>query len=40
MTKTDVVRAKEAREQVFLIHKFVISVADLVHGDKGALHSN
>lgn len=33
-------RGKEVGEQVFLIHKIVISMTDLVHGDKRALHSN
>lgn len=40
MIKTDSCQGKEAGEQVYLIHKIVIKVTDLVHGDKRALHCN
>lgn len=38
--RRDVVKLEEAGEQVFLIHKFVISVTDLARGDTKTSHSN
>lgn len=41
MIQTDSCQAaKEAGKQACLIYKIVISVTDLVHGDKRALNSN